>query len=255
MTGDGVNDAPALKQASVGIAVADATDAARSAAALVLTEQGLGVIIRGVEEARRIFERMTGYATYRITETIRLLLFLTLSLVIFNFYPVTTLMIVLLAILNDIPIMVIAWDNTPTSERPVRWGMPRVLTTATALGVAGVVASFALFYYLHQYTHLPKSHVQTLMFLKLLVPGHMTLYLTRSPGWFWQRPWPSWKLVLALEATQALGTLAAVFGFLMHPVSWKWGAIVWAYAFAWMFLLDAVKVGTRALWRRMKPSQ
>ena len=186
MTGDGVNDAPALKQADCGIAVSGATDAARAAADLVLTATGLSVITAAIAEARKIFERMNSYAIYRISETIRVLLFMTLAIVVFNFYPVTAVMIVLIAVLNDFPIMMIAYDNTIVAPRPVRWDMERVLTVSSVLGVLGVISAFGLFWIAEKYLHLPRPLVQSLMFLKLLVAGHLTIYITRSAGTFWQ---------------------------------------------------------------------
>ncbi|HUY18789.1 MAG TPA: plasma-membrane proton-efflux P-type ATPase [Candidatus Binataceae bacterium] len=242
MTGDGVNDAPALKQADCGIAVSGATDAARAAADLVLTAPGLSVITRAVEEARRIFERMTSYAVFRIAETIRVLLFMTLSIVVFNFYPVTAVMIVLLAMLNDFPIMTIAYDNAPVAEKPVRWDMHRVLTISTVLGILGVISSFLLFWFVEQYLRLPLATVQTVIFLKLLVAGHLTIYLTRNVGLIWDRPWPSWRLVVATESTQALGTLAAVYGWWVAPIGWTYALAIWGYALIWFLLNDLVKI-------------
>ena len=146
MTGDGVNDAPALKKADCGIAVSGATDAARAAAAIVLLTPGLSVIIEAIKESRKIFQRMNSYAIYRIAETLRVLLFMTLAILIFNFYPLTAVMIVMLALLNDGAILSIAYDNVHYKNEPEAWNMRVVLGIATVLGIIGPVAAFGLFF-------------------------------------------------------------------------------------------------------------
>jgi H+-transporting ATPase len=246
MTGDGVNDAPALKQADCGIAVSDATDAARAAADIVLMTPGLSVIIDAIKESRRIFQRMNSYAIYRIAETLRVLFFMTLAILVFNFYPLTAVMIVMLALLNDGAILSIAYDNVQYKDQPESWDMRMVLGIATVLGVFGVVSAFGLFYLGERVFHLDRAHIQTLMYLKLSVAGHLTIFLTRTRGPFWSIP-PAKILWIAVLGTQILATLIAVYGLFMTPLGWGWALFVWGYALAWFLVNDRIKLLTYRL--------
>jgi H+-transporting ATPase len=250
MTGDGVNDAPALKKADAGIAVSGATDAARSAADLVLLAPGLSVIIDAVKGARVTFERMKSYSIYRIAETIRLVLFMTASILIFRFYPVTAIMIIILAFLNDIPILAIAFDNTKVDERPIRWNMKEILTISTVLGVLGVISSFGIFYIAEVFLRLPRPVVQSFVFLKLAVAGHLTIFLTRTADRFWRRPFPAPLLLGAALITKALATFFAVYGWFVDPIGWRYALLIWAYALVWFVLNDFVKIWVYKFLRR-----
>jgi len=241
MTGDGVNDAPALKKADCGIAVSDATDAARAAASIVLMTPGLSVIIDAIKESRKIFQRMNSYAIYRIAETLRVLLFMTLSILIFNFYPVTAVMIVMLALLNDGAILSIAYDKVKYKNQPEAWNMRMVLGISTVLGVIGVISAFGLFYLGERVFHLDRAHIQTLMYLKLSVAGHLTIFLTRTRGPFWSIH-PARILWMAVVGTQIMATLIAVYGLFMTPLGWGWALFVWGYALLWFLLNDRLKL-------------
>ena len=232
MTGDGVNDAPALKKADCGIAVSGATDAARAAAAIVLLTPGLSVIIDAIKESRRIFQRMNSYAIYRIAETLRVLLFMTLSIVVFNFYPLTAIMIVMLALLNDGAILSIAYDNVIYRMKPEVWDMRMVLGISTVLGVVGVVRRV--------WTVLPRRprlssstapHIQTLMYLKLVGRGASD-DLPDAHAWAVVVHTPREDIAACGARNAGVGDFDRVFGFLVTPL-WlglggRWsGATLW----------------------------
>jgi H+-transporting ATPase len=252
MTGDGVNDAPALKKADAGIAVSGATDAARAAADVVLLAPGLSVIVDAIKGARITFERMKSYSIYRIAETIRVILFMTAAIIIFNFYPVTAIMIIILAFLNDLPILAIAYDRTKVDDKPVRWNMKEVLVVSTVLGVLGVIASFGIFYIAERYMRLPVDVVQSFIFLKLAVAGHLTIFITRTEAHFWRKPYPSSLLFWAALSTKVLATLFAVYGWFISPIGWRYALLVWGYALAWFVVNDFFKIWTYRMLRKEK---
>jgi H+-transporting ATPase len=186
---------------------------------------------------------MNSYAIYRIAETLRVLLFMTLAILVFNFYPLTAVMIVMLALLNDGAILSIAYDNVRYRNQPEAWNMRVVLGVSTVLGVIGTVAAFGLFYLGLNIFHLDHAHVQTLMYLKLSVAGHLTIFLTRTRGPFWSIR-PAKILWIAVLGTQAIATLIAVYGVFMAPLGWRYAGIVWGYALVWFLLNDRIKLLT-----------
>jgi H+-transporting ATPase len=178
---------------------------------------------------------------------------MTLAILVFNFYPVTAVMIVMIALLNDGAILSIAYDNVQYKDKPESWNMRLVLGISTVLGVIGVVAAFGLFYLGERVFHLDRLHIQTLMYLKLSVAGHLTIFLTRTRGPFWSIR-PARILWIAVLGTQTIATLIAVYGLFMAPLGWKWAGFVWAYALAWFLIHDRVKLLAYRIFDPSKPS-
>ena len=152
-------------------------------------------------------------------------------------------MIVVLALLNDLPIMMIAYDNVKIHDKPVRWNMREVIVVASLLGTTGLFASFLLFVIALDVLHLSAGVIMTLMFLKMAVGGHMTIYLARThERHFWERPYPATILLVAAEGTQILATVIAVYGVLMTPIGWTLAGLIWGYALLMFVVTDFLKI-------------
>ena len=241
MTGDGVNDAPALNISNIGVAVSNATDAARAAADIVLTKAGISVIVDAIKESRYIFQRITNYIIYRIAETLRLMFFITLSVILFNIYPISAIMIVYLVVANDIPIITMAYDNVVYHDRPAHWNFRNIIKISTFLGILGVISSFFAFYLCMDVFRLPLGVIQTIIFLKIAIAGHLMFFTARTKGPFWTIK-PGKILLWSVILSEVIIILISLFGILVTPISWIYVIFILLYAFVSFIITDALKV-------------
>jgi Mg2+-importing ATPase len=254
VTGDGVNDAPALNTADVGIAVASACDAAKGAADLILLKDDLGVIVDALQEGRRIFTSINRYLLYTMVSNFANVLIVAVASLFLSYLPLLPDQVLLLNILADVPMLAIVTDRVAWQDlaTPRRWSIRSILELSLYLGLLNALFAFGLLKLVA--AHSP-AVARTEWFLFLGSTALLILFVVRSPGWFWQAPRPSWTLLLALGLCFAL-TVALInvpvtrelLGF--APLNWPTQLVIEAYGLVYLVLADVIR---RAYHNRVVP--
>jgi H+-transporting ATPase len=239
MTGDGVNDAPALKQAEVGIAVASATDVAKASASIVLTHEGISDIVSAVEDGRKIFQRMLTYTLNKIIKTIQVALFLTTSFFIYRFFVTTPFDVILLLFANDFVTMSIATDNVSYSRNPEKWNVRSLVGSSMSLAILILVESFAILE-IGLLLGLNVSQIHTFIFDMLVFSGQFTVYMVRSRRRFWDSRPSRWLLTASAADIVAI-SLISWLGILVTPIPLMDVLLVLLLTFVAMAFIDLGK--------------
>ena len=243
MTGDGVNDAPALRQAEVGIAVANATDVAKASASLVLTRPGLADVRAAVQTSRQIHQRMLTYTLNKIIKTLEIAVFLSLGVMLTGVFVLTPLLIVLLLFTNDFVTMSIATDRVSASPQPQRWRIRTLMIAGAVIAGCILIMSFGVFLAARAWLALSLGQLQTLMFLMLVFSGQGVVYLVRERGHFW-RSMPGRWLLAASAIDIIVVSLLATKGVLMAAVDPRLVGGLLALLLVYLTLVDLIKVRT-----------
>ncbi len=251
VTGDGVNDLPAVKEAHVGIAVQNAVDALKSAADIVLLGKGITVIQDALIEARKIFARLYSYSIYRISESFRLIVTVVILGIFYKTYPLTPIQLILIALLNDIPIISLAFNRVKAASRPNTLQVRERFILSSLYGLVGITNSIFLFILAFNVFHLDWGTIQTMYFLKLTVSGHLLIYVAHTKE-RWYKFFPSKQVIIATTLTQLVASGFAFFGFLMSPIPLSFIALVWLWSFAWMQVTEGMKILHRKIAHRNK---
>ncbi|MGC2458334.1 MAG: plasma-membrane proton-efflux P-type ATPase [Gallionellaceae bacterium] len=241
MSGDGVNDAPALKQAEVGIAVANATDVAKAAASLVLTNPGLGDVKAAVETSRRINQRMLTYTMNKIIKTLEIAIFLSVGVMLTGVFVITPLLIVLLLFTNDFVTMSIATDHVSFAGKPERWNIPNLMLTSGILAGLVLILSFAVFFAGRDWLHLPLNQLQTLIFVMLVFTGQGNVYLVRERHHFWQSLPSRWLLLASLLDIVVVSILSTQGIFMAAIPLWLVSGLM-TLVLAYLIAVDLIKI-------------
>ncbi|MBU6214785.1 plasma-membrane proton-efflux P-type ATPase [Patescibacteria group bacterium] len=245
--GDGVNDLPAVKEAHVGFAVKNAVDALKGAADIVLLSDGIAVMRDAFIEGRKIFMRLYAYSIYRISESFRLIVTIAVLGFFVGTYPLSPLQLILIALLNDIPIISLGGDRVQIANRPSKLNVKEQFSLSILFGLVGVANSLLLYFVTFNLLHLPLPVVQTMFFLKLTVSGHLLIYVAHTKERWW-RYLPSAAVIIATLVTQVIATVLAVSGALMPaaiPVSFA--IFVWIWSLCFMQISELIKIARRPL--------
>lgn len=241
VTGDGVNDVPAVKAADVGIAVANAVDALKGTADIVLMQPGISVIKDAIIGARKIFSRLYNYSVYRISESFRLIITIGLIGILYHTYPLTPVQIILIALLNDVPIITMAFDRVAISRSPATINTTKRFKLSSLFGLVGILNSMVLLWGAVALFHLPWPIIQTLFFLKLTVSGHMLIYVAHTEK-RWYSFLPAKQVIWATVGTQLLASIIAYAGIFTAPIPLLYIIIVWVWSLIWMQISELPKM-------------